>query len=152
MTIFEQIVRIFLGGRPKSRLLVELFKSESDADGAIILEEIGFPHGGVSTYTWWRSSSSGFFRKSHRSFNETEVSLNKPVVTQNVKRVDELFSLIEEFGDLTDYSKSVRVRDGGLYRVSWGTKDKQQTLTIRIPAADSRHYQLVMQLKGNAWK
>ena len=150
MAILERIIRVFLGGQPRSSPLIQLFQSESDVDKAIILEETGFPHGGVTEYTWRKARGSGFFKKVHRSFNQAGVDPDASTTVQCAEgHIDELISLIEEeYGELKNYSGNVR--DGVVYRVAWGTEDHQHALTIRNPPADSNHYQLVLKLKENA--
>lgn len=149
MAILERIIRIFLGGRAKSCPLAEVFENETIAERAVVLEETGFPYGGITKYTWWKSSGSGFFKKVHKRFSRTDPNPNVPTTVQSTAvRVDELLSLIEEYDDLNNYSGNVR--DGVVYRVAWGSKDRQRTLTIANPPADSKHYQLVSRLKESA--
>lgn len=143
------ILRSLLGAQPKRCPLSELFKTEPHVESAIVLEETGLPYGGVTTYTWWRSNRFGYYRKTHKSFGSTEPHLASVVVLDAAERVDILFSLVEEYGALRHYSGSTR--DGVIYRLSWGTKDHRQTLTAKNPPSDSRHHQLVAQIKESVW-
>lgn len=151
MTVLERIIRFVLGGQPRNSPLIQLFQSESDVDQAVILEETGFPHGGVTKFTWWKARGSGFFNKVHRSFNQADTDPEAPTTVQGAEEdFDRIVSLIEEYGELKNYSSNVR--DGVVYRVAWGTEDHQHTLTIRNPPANSKHYQLVSSLKKIAMK
>jgi len=152
MALLERIVQMFLGGTPQKCLLIELFQRVTDAECGVVLEETGLPHGGTTTYTWWKSKDAGYFTKVHRDFDEkTNANDDECETTQDTaQRYDELRSLIEEFGCLENYSANIR--DGVVYRVFWGTEESPKRLTISNPAAGSRHHQLVTRLKENAWR
>ena len=151
MTILERIVRLFLGVQSRSSPLAELFQDQADATKAIILEETGFPYGGVIKYTWWKSNSSEFFRKMCKGFTQTEPDSDAPVLDLGTKGcVETLSSLIEEFEGPKNYTGNVR--DGVVYRVACGTRDRQEVFTISNPPAGSRHYQLVTQIKEHVLK
>lgn len=149
MTILERIVRIFLGGKPPKCPLAALFQEKTNAEKAIILEETALPYGGVTTWTWWKTNSAEFFRKQRKSYGETEARSDMPISLCGATQcVEEMFSLLNGFDQLENYSG--HVRDGVVYRVVWGTRERQRTLTISNPPADSRHHQLVMQVKEHA--
>ncbi len=149
MTILERIARIFLGGQPKSCPLITLFQEEENAEKAIVLEETGFPYGGVTTLMWWKTNSGEFFRKVHESYGASQSASESAIPIEGGRAcVEKMVVQLSEFNQLKNYSG--HVRDGVVYRVAWGTRERQHTLTISNPPADSRHYQLVKQVKEHA--
>ncbi len=148
MSILAKIIQAFLGTPPKS-LLKELFQNKSQATIGIVLEETGFPYGGVTIYTWWNTGCSGYFTKTHQDFNSSISEASEAeAVRRETSHVDRLVGAIENSGCLENYLN--KMRDGVVYRLFWGTAENQHELTIDNPVAGSDHYQLIAQLKENA--
>lgn len=149
MSLLKQIFTFFFGRRLSNSPLNSVFLSEPSADQGIVLEETDYPYGGVTTYAWWKLNGSGFFKSSHRAFGEIESNAENETIHAAGGRVDEVFKLLnEEYADLHNCIR--KVRDGVVYVVTWGTKERQRVIVIKTPTADSRHYQLVSKLKENA--
>lgn len=151
MSLLERFLCFVMGKHSNASPLKELFIREPTAEKGIVLKETGFPYGGVTTYAWWKSHGSGFFKTSHREFGETESTVDSKSTHNVGEQVDELLRLLEEeYDDLGNCLRNVR--DGIVYVVSWGTKERQRVITIKTPASGSRHYQLVKKLKENAMR
>jgi hypothetical protein len=148
MSLLEKIFTLLIGQRLTESPLNSLFLREPSADQGIVLKETGYPNGGVTTYTWWKSHGSGFYKSSHRGYGALESNTVSEPIHAVGDRVDELFKLLnEEYFDLHNYSR--KVRDGVVYVVSWGTKERQRSIVVNTPTVDSRHYQLISKLKEN---
>ena len=146
MSVFERLLRLVMGKRSNDSPLDMLFRCEPTLEKGIVLQETGFPYGGVTTYAWWKSGGLGFFKMSHRKFGETESPVRSESTHSVGEQVDVLLKMIEdEYDDLENYLRNVR--DGVVYVVSWGTKERQRVITIKTPTAESRHYELVKKLK-----
>lgn len=150
MRFLEKICRAIFGNQPKSPLTA-LFRNERDAEKAIAVEETCFPYGGVTTLIWWKSKSAEFHRKTFKKFGESDTgSACKHSVPSGSENVEAMLEIVNGFEPSKGYSGNVR--DGIIYCIAWGTRDQQRTLSISNPPADSRHFQLVAQLKNFALK
>jgi hypothetical protein len=128
-----------------------LLRCEPTLEKGIVLQETGFPYGGVTTYAWWKSDGLGFFKMSHRKFGEADSLVRDNSIHSVGEQVEVLLRMIEdEYDDLENYFRNVR--DGVVYVLSWGTKERQRVITMQTPTEESRHYQLVKKLKESLMK
>jgi hypothetical protein len=149
MMSFTKIMRTILGFHTRN-VLDLFFKKMPDADFAIVLEEIGYPTGGVRTYAWWKSHQESFFIMYHCAFGKEIVSLDTSrIVNGNMDDFNSIHSFVEQFRYLKDLSSDIR--DGGDYCVTWGTKEDQHKVDISNPPAESVHYTFIRQLMEKGW-
>lgn len=133
------------------RLLLELIDSKNDFLFGIVLEEIGLPSGHVTLHRWWKTEEAAFYEQI--SFEGIEgVGVSHGIIERDPAEFDNVFTFV----DAADRSKlksfSSTLRDGVLYSLSWGSKERLGTLTIDNPTVGSPHDHIVKNIKNSRWQ
>ena len=66
-------------------------------------------------------------------------------------RFDKLLSLIESADQPKLKNYSGNIRDGVVYFLSWGSKERMRDICIRNPRAKNEYLGLIQKVKESAW-